>query len=328
MALQRDLETFAREQRLSTSTLDVAELLDELFPLPPEVPKPALPPGMPPLPDQAALGTRMLSPSRAHSVPPLPAPPVLPDGAMVPVPGARARAPQRRDDEPSFMVVDYIDDAVPMADLEQAGVTDEAFAAAVLGSEPAVEPAAASEDYVHDGRTVSRPSRSGVRALARASSPLPLPRAPSMTAALPGPASARAPTESTRAGVSWQLVAVAIALLAGGAVVGMLIMQRGKAATVPAVAPAPVAPAPAAAAPAPTPAPVAPTPTPTPAPAPTAAAEPAPTPAPAPTELAPPSPAPEPEKRRHKRNSSGANNPSTPAHGPNWDPDSPELPGL
>src|SRR6185436_19820679 len=88
MALQRDLETFAREQQLSTSTLDVAELLEELFPLPPATLPTGAPssvglgtPGSVPVSDAAAVGTRMLASSKLT-----PAPPVLPDGIPLPAP--------------------------------------------------------------------------------------------------------------------------------------------------------------------------------------------------------------------------------------------------
>ncbi len=341
MELQRDLETFAREQQLSTSTLDVAELLDELFPLPPALLPTGAPAGVmgtgtpavvPARADAAAVGTRMMAPSKV-----MPAPPVLPDGAVAPAPGVRAVA--RRDDEPSVLVVDFIDDEAlepdldspdgpPSAQLEPSGLLP------LHDHEHEHEHAAGHGD---EAKTISKPSRPGVKPVTA--------RAPSMTAALPASAMAavRSVTAAEKRGRGLLVAACALLLLGGGAVVGMLSRGGGHAVPpTPSAAPvAPVQGAPSAAMPAPTPAPVparvpaaAETPAP---PPPSVVATPTPTPTPTAPKAAPAAPAaaapnaasrPDAGPQKHHPHR-GAQTPSTaPQHGPNWDPDSPELPGL
>ncbi len=304
------------------------------------------PASAPPVPS-AALAKR---PSSAPPLP-APAPPVLPEGALAAAAAADAnRASLRRDDEPSVLVVDFIedddDDGAPAPPLPPA--------AEVLAALPAGTPGAVAVVPFKRAATPTPTARMAtIRATSsRAATPTPTGRMTTVSTE-----SAVAPVSGVGLGVAvarrgrtrWLVMAAAV-LLAASVVVGVALSRRGGGASSESLQPSavPVAPVeppaatatvtpaatdtPAASTPARAPAASVPAPA-APAPAPrSVAAEPEPAPPPAAAESADaPAEAETDPERRGKKPRRGADAPSAkpPASAdPNWDPDSPVLPGL
>jgi serine/threonine-protein kinase len=169
VALQRELEAFARDERLSTSTIDVAEFLAELFP-----------PGTSTSDTHSGIkGSAPPLSARAGArpppiPPPVPSPPILPTSVATPVPRLA-----RRDDEPSVLIVDFAEDSgrelagAPVAELD--GDTARARTVSSPGRRSGSHPRVSAPARSGSHPRVSAPARSGshprASAPVRASSP-------------------------------------------------------------------------------------------------------------------------------------------------------------